>query len=88
MKCKHIEIVCTRIKDKINHPPEKRDFQKVSHSLARFIKLKDAAKKQSSQPSKKKKLKRITNDNEDKPGKKYSVCAKYAHLYALILTNS
>lgn len=56
-----------RIKDKINNPPEKRDFQKVSHSLARFIKLKDAAKTQ--QPQQKKHLKRTTAGNEDKPGK-------------------
>lgn len=55
-----------RIKDKINNPPERRDFQKVSHSLARFIKLKEDAKK-SAPP--KNKLKRTTNDNEDKPGK-------------------
>lgn len=32
-----------RIKDKIDNPPEKKDFQKVSHSLARFIKLKNEA---------------------------------------------
>lgn len=54
-----------RIKDKINNPPEKRDFQKVSHSLARFIKLKEDAKKQSSKPAQKKSLKRLTNQNED-----------------------
>ncbi|XP_031629280.1 coiled-coil domain-containing protein 137 [Contarinia nasturtii] len=52
------------IKDKINNPPERRDFQKVSHSLARFIKLKEGAKKQ---PEKKKKVKRNTAENEDKP---------------------
>lgn len=33
-----------RIKDKINHPPEKQDFQKVSYTLANFIRLKDDAK--------------------------------------------
>lgn len=58
-----------RIKDKINNPPERRDFQKVSHSLARFIKLKEEAKKQ---PEKRKKLKRNIidiPDNDDKPGK-------------------
>lgn len=58
-----------RIKDKINNPPEKRDHQKVSHSLARFIKLKEAAKKQSTEQSiDRKRIKRPTNKNEDKPG--------------------
>ena len=60
-------IVRFRIKDKINNPPERRDFQKVSHSLARFIKLKEAAKTQ--QPQQKKHSKRSTAGNEDKPGK-------------------
>lgn len=58
-----------RIKDKINDPPEKRDFQKVSHSLARFIKLKEEAKN-SGKNSKKGKLKRQNVGKEDKPGKK------------------
>lgn len=64
-------LLFLRIKDKINNPPEKRDFQKVSHSFARFIKLKEDAKNLSSKPTLKKKLKRITNQNEDKPGKKH-----------------
>lgn len=55
-----------RIKDKINNPPERQDYQKISHSLARFIKLKDEAKKQ---PEKKKKFKRNVTQIEDKPGK-------------------
>lgn len=56
-----------RIKDKINDPPERSDYQKVSHSLARFMKLKEAAKTQ--QPQKgKKQAKRATAGNEDKPG--------------------
>lgn len=58
-----------RIKDKINNPPEKKDFQKVSHSMARFIKLKDqaaeAAKNKKIENTKKIQKKRI--DNEDKP---------------------
>lgn len=59
-----------RIKDKINNPPEKRDDQKVSHSMARFIKLKEAAKNQTSKKSsiEQKRAKRATNENEDKPG--------------------
>jgi len=48
------------IKDKINNPPEKQDFQKVSHKLASFIKLKDDVK------SGKFKLKK-PKDEEDKP---------------------
>lgn len=63
-------IVRFRIKDKINDPPERRDFQKVSHSLARFIKLKEAAKTQ--QPQQKKHSTRSTAGNEDKPGKLHS----------------
>lgn len=58
-----------RIKDKINNPPEKRDHQKVSHSLARFIKLKEAAKKHAPKQSiEPKRVRRATNENEDKPG--------------------
>lgn len=60
-----------RIKDKIDNPPEKRDHQKVSHSLARFIKAKEAAAANANV-----KIKRIKKhapktaaiDNEDKPG--------------------
>ncbi|XP_037046265.1 coiled-coil domain-containing protein 137 [Bradysia coprophila] len=48
------------IKDKINNPPEKQDFQKVSHKLANFIKLKEEAKSGNF------KLKR-PKDEEDKP---------------------
>lgn len=48
------------IKDKINNPPEKQDFQKVSHKLANFIKLKDEAKAGT--------YKRKPKDEEDKPG--------------------
>lgn len=59
-------VIYFRLKDKVNHAPERRDYQKVSHTLARFIKLKEDAKKQSVQ---KKKFKRKTIDNEDKPGK-------------------
>lgn len=63
-------FVFFRIKDKINNPPEKRDHQKVSHSLARFIKLKEAAKNQSSKKViEQKRAKRATNENEDKPGR-------------------
>lgn len=60
------EFILFRIKDKINHPPEKRDFQKVSHNLARFIKLKESAK---GEPVKQKntQLKRVHIGNEDKP---------------------
>ncbi|XP_055303790.1 coiled-coil domain-containing protein 137 [Sitodiplosis mosellana] len=53
------------VKDKINNPPERCDYQKVSHSLARFIKLKEAAKTQ--QPQQKKNSKRSAAGNEDKP---------------------
>lgn len=50
-----------RIKDKINHPPEKNDYQKVSHKLADFIKLKEGAKTD----------KQVIRERpkEDKPGK-------------------
>lgn len=71
------EFFLFRIKDKINNPPEKRDFQKVSHSLARFIKLKESAK---GKPVKQKNthLKRVHIDNEDKPEnyKKAGKCEK------------
>lgn len=50
-----------RIKDKINDPPEKQDFQKVSHKLASFIKLKEEAKSGTFKLKKPK-------DEEDKPG--------------------
>jgi len=54
------------IKDKINNPPEKKDFQKVSHSLARFIKAKEEAlANENNKGNTKWKRKRI--DNEDKP---------------------
>lgn len=49
----------------------KRDDQKVSHSLARFIKLKEAAT-----VNKKKKKKNSVKpivDNEDKPGTEFGV---------------
>lgn len=73
-----------RIKDKINNPPEKRDHQKVSHSLARFIKLKEAAKNQSSKKSnEQKRVRRATNDNEDKPGESLALI----QTYYFILTN-
>lgn len=63
-----------RIKDKINNPPEKRDDQKVSHSLARFIELKEAATTKAKNKKKKKNAsKPIIVDNEDKPGKQYSL---------------
>lgn len=50
-----------RIKDKINNPPEKQDFQKISHKLADFIKLKEGTK------TIKGKLKQQFI-NEDRPG--------------------
>lgn len=56
-----------RIKDKINHPPEKRDFQKVSHSLARFIELKESIKTGKLVKQKNTQLKRFHIDNEDTP---------------------
>lgn len=55
-----------RIKDKINNPPEKKDFQKVSHSLARFIALKESAKADTN--NKRKKYTPRRENNEDKPG--------------------
>ncbi|KAJ6638095.1 hypothetical protein Bhyg_10828 [Pseudolycoriella hygida] len=48
------------IKDKINNPPEKEDFQKVSHKLASFIKLKEDARSGNFKLRKPK-------DEEDKP---------------------
>lgn len=52
-----------RIKDKIDNPPESKDFQKVSHNLANFIKLKEEAKAGTYK-------RRRPNDDadEDKPG--------------------
>lgn len=43
LKCLN-ENYHSRIKDHINNPPEKQDFQRVSHNLANFIKLKDDSK--------------------------------------------
>lgn len=61
-------LLTIRIKDKINNPPEKKDFQKVSHSMARFIKLKEqAAEAAKSKIKPKTPAKKV--DNEDKPGK-------------------
>lgn len=54
------------IKDKIDNPPEKQDFQKVSHSLARFIKIKEEAKLNVGK--KKKNFKKNPSSTEDKPG--------------------
>lgn len=62
-----LEFFLFRIKDKINDPPEKRDFQKVSHSLARFIKLKDSAKGKPVKQKNKQLKQRVHIDNEDKP---------------------
>lgn len=59
-----------RIKDKINNPPVKRDDQKVSHSLARFMKLKEAAATNAKNKKKAKNSTKAIVDNEDKPGKK------------------
>lgn len=55
------DFVTSSIKDKINHPPEKQDFQRVSHKLADFIKLKEHVK------SGKGKIKNIQHE-EDNPG--------------------
>lgn len=52
-----------RIKDKIDNPPEKKDHQKISNSLANFIKLKDEAKAGTY-----KRKRAHQNDDEDKPG--------------------
>lgn len=52
-----------RIKDKIDNPPEKKDFQKVSHSLARFIKLKEEAA-----ASRQEKRKGSKSKNQEKSG--------------------
>lgn len=73
-------IISFRIKDKINNAPEKKDFQKVSHSLARFIQLKDAAK--ADVPKNGKRQKR-TVGAEDRPGNDRSEweCLKSAGIF-------
>lgn len=39
-----IIISFSRIKDKINHPPKKQDYQELSHNFSEFVKRKTNAK--------------------------------------------
>lgn len=55
------------IKDKINHPPERQDFQKVSHNLANFIKLKEDAKAGKPFKPSRRRQKQDEDDGEDRP---------------------
>lgn len=42
--CSEYNIYLSRIKDKINHPPKKQDYQELSHNFSEFVKLKTNAK--------------------------------------------
>ena len=71
-----------RIKDKINNPPEKEDFQKLSHNFKQFIQSKDDAKLG-------KKFKRVADNNSgDKPGMWcYSITYLSIYFYSFNLEN-
>lgn len=56
----NIRLFFCRIKDKINHPPERQDHQEVSNKLADFIRIKNEAKAGQ--------VKKV-RDGEDRPGK-------------------